>query len=322
MQLKTQIKSVLEQYSLQGQTILIGLSGGPDSVCLAHILHDLADSLNLTLIAAHLDHGWREDSKNDVALCIKFCNERNIPLVTRHARNYESQVKKNGSKEAHARKIRQLFFKEIQQEYSCAAIALAHHRDDQFETFFIRLIRGSSLAGLCAMQIFNAHKIVRPMLEISKLDIYEYLAANNLKFIVDQTNESLNFLRNRIRLQLMPQLTEIDVRFKHNLQATIKKLNIDNDFLEQFAKTFLAEFVTQKIELLKFQQLHKAIQNRVLITLLINAQVKFTASNMQLSEMLKFLNSPHGGRHEFGSNFCIIKSKKLFWVEKPKISSP
>lgn len=322
MQLKNLVKSVLEQYSLQGQTILIGLSGGPDSVCLAHILHGLADCLNLTLIAAHLDHGWREDSKNDVAFCVKFCNERNIPLITRHARDYESQVKNNGSKEAHARKIRQLFFKEVQQKYSCTVIALAHHEDDQLETFFIRLIRGSSLVGLCAMQIFSAQKIVRPMLEISKLEIYEYLAANNLNFVVDHTNESRDFLRNRIRLQLMPQLTEIDARFKQNLQATIKNLNIDNDFLEQFAKGFVTEFVTQKIELLKFQQLHKAIQNRVLIELLIIAQVKFTVSNMLLSEILKFLNSPRGGSHEFGSNFCIVKSRNLFWLEKPKVSSP
>ena len=129
------------------QTIIIGLSGGPDSVFLLYFFLNIQKKYNLKLIAAHLDHGWRTESPQDAEFCKNLCTERNIPYFQKHLRDIKQTKSPSGSPEQDARNARRAFFQDLAHEQHADAIALAHHQDDLIETFFIRLIRGSRFNG-------------------------------------------------------------------------------------------------------------------------------------------------------------------------------
>ncbi len=149
--LYTQITTFSNQHNLipPHATLIVGLSGGPDSVLLLHYLAALAHTHNLTLIAAHLDHEWRPDSYKDVEFCQELTQRLGIKLVASKLSDLSLSRKFNGSKEEYARSMRRHFLEQIQHQYHANFIALAHHADDQQETFFIRMMRGTSLSGLC-----------------------------------------------------------------------------------------------------------------------------------------------------------------------------
>src|SRR5579859_4278080 len=132
--------------------IVVGLSGGPDSIFLLHLLADIRTQKNITLIAAHLDHQWRSNSAEDVIFCKKACDDLGIPFVSAQASDLSVAIKPNGSKEEVGRKLRRAFLESVAQQHNAHAIALAHHLQDQEETFLIRLIRGTTLSGLIGMR--------------------------------------------------------------------------------------------------------------------------------------------------------------------------
>ena len=141
------------------QTILVALSGGPDSVCLLHQMHEIAPVYNLKLIAAHLNHEWRgKDSDQDEEFCKALCEKLQIPFFSKRLSQLSGLPAYNGSKENYARRARKLFLHEIAQQNSAYAIATAHHQDDHIETFFIRLIRGASLAGISGIKALALRK--------------------------------------------------------------------------------------------------------------------------------------------------------------------
>ncbi len=137
-----QIDAFIAQYNLlpAGSTVVLGLSGGPDSVFLLHLLADK----NIKLIAAHLDHEWRADSADDVTFCKKLAQKYNVPFITAKASELKRTFKWDGSQEQLGRAMRRHFFATVAAAHATDSIALAHHAQDQQETFFIRLMRGRS----------------------------------------------------------------------------------------------------------------------------------------------------------------------------------
>jgi len=125
-----------ESLIASNSTIIVGLSGGPDSVALLHILKELKPELNLHLIAAHLDHGWRPESVKDAQFCSQLCRQWGVRLITQKLSEIKSRAKFNGSREEFARRMRRQFFEDLMHEHGASAIALGHHADDQIETFF------------------------------------------------------------------------------------------------------------------------------------------------------------------------------------------
>lgn len=123
------------------RTIIVGLSGGPDSVCLLSLLKKLASSYEITVIAAHLDHGWRTQSGQDAAFCKEFAESLGVTYIQAHASEIKLTKPYNGSKEEQGRMLRRQFFETVAADTNAHAIALAHHQDDQQETFFLRMIR-------------------------------------------------------------------------------------------------------------------------------------------------------------------------------------
>lgn len=295
-----------------GETIIIGLSGGPDSVFLLYFLHQLRSAYNLTLIAAHLNHEWRDTADRDELFCKQLCEALNIPFVAKKmselcmTRNYD------GSKEAYARYARRLFFELCVQQHGASKIALAHHKDDQEETFFIRLFRGASLSGLTGMKEQDG-LYIRPLLHITKKDILDYLHHHEIAYRIDETNESSDYLRNRIRNQLIPVCNAIDARFPHTLTRTLRSLQTTEDYLEKHTDevfTTISQVKDTKIfvDQAALLQLHPALQYRCILKWLCTEKVPFTPSESFFDEIIRFLENK-APSHRLLSSWKLCKDK-------------
>lgn len=289
-------------------TLIVGLSGGPDSVFLLCLLAKLQKEKGLTLVAAHLNHEWRIESAQDEELCKQLCNELGIPLISKKLRELNIKIKDNGSQEEVGRKARRHFFESLAKEYQAHAIVLAHHADDQQETFFIRLMRGASLQGLVGMKAQEG-LYIRPLLSIKKEDILHYLHENNITYAVDKSNDSPDYLRNRIRHSVIPALRLSDHRFDATFATTHDHLQQAENFLQNLAEQTFKEISTHNaINTQHLLGLHPVLRTRVTILWLCAAQVPFVPSQGLFDEIMRFLEKPGSGEHTFYARWRIIKN--------------
>lgn len=305
----------------QPPKVLFGFSGGADSVFLLQLLSKARDEGKIIVHAAHLNHGWRTDAAENAAFCMAACTKIAIPCTIGHLRIYEGSIKKTGSQEDFGRRARQAFFAAVEKEQELDWRILGHHADDQLETFFVRMIRGTSLEGLVGMQP-QTGKILRPLLGIHKQEIIEYVTAHNIPWYHDTTNDSDHHLRNRIRSSLIPALELCDARSIKNILNLQNNLQVDNDYLSTMAENAFKDIFTQKSptqnpagDLKQFQQQYPSLQHRLLMRFLIEHQFTGEFSKALISEVLRFLHNPRGGSHQVG-NLTFYKKGSLFWCEK------
>ena len=297
---------------IPGSTLVIGLSGGPDSVYLLHQLVGVKESLGLSLIAAHLDHEWRDTSHNDVAFCEKLCKELSVPFVTKKGSQLSCTFEANGSQEQLGRNMRRFFLEQVRQEHNAHAIALAHHQDDQLETFFINLIRGTTITGLCGIKPQDGY-FWRPLLAVTKQEILAYLSEHQIPYQTDPTNESNAYLRNRIRLQLIPTLIACDDRAAKNVLRAMNNIKETEQFLKKLTEQALGTATSpdnQSLDLNNFFNLDLYLQKRVLHSWLsANTKGMCRSSEAFLNEVLRFLDSPRGGTHHISPKWKLIKKQ-------------
>jgi len=315
--IESRIDPNLEKPLLTGKPhLIVGLSGGPDSVFLLYFLKHLMDGKKMTVTAAHLNHGWRESAGNDEQFCRDLCDKLDITLVVSHAKDLTVTLKENGSQEEMGRNLRRHFLETVRVEKQADYIALAHHQKDQQETFFLRIIRGCSLSGLTGIKpVQNLY--VRPLLKTPKKEILQFLDENKIAYQTDPTNLSEKFLRNRIRMHLLPALQKCDPRFDQKFEHSLEQLQEEDDFLqklahEAFQKVFDHELCGDKK---KFETLETPLQKRLLIMWLNKNEVAYTPSTSYLHEMLRFLTSDRGGSHQLGQRWSVKKRQNRFWIE-------
>ncbi len=220
----------------RGSRILVGLSGGPDSVALLALLRDSAD---LEIGAAHLDHGLRgAESDRDAAFVRALCSDLGVPLRLRSLA--VGLLDPTGPDlEARARGERLSFLEESRREGPYDYIALGHHRDDQAETVLMALFRGSGPPGLAGIPPRRG-RIVRPLLGLGRADLLEYLEAVGLDFVEDSTNVELDATRNRIRLDLIPRIErDYNPRIVNLLARTADLLAEEDRYLDKLAARLL-----------------------------------------------------------------------------------
>lgn len=312
----------ITQHSLiqPGDTVIIGLSGGPDSVCLLHMLNALKKQLNITLIAAHLNHGWRLDAENDLLLCQNLCKTLNIPFESIHASNLAITLDPKKSLEEQGRLMRRFYFNTLKQKYNATSIALGHHSDDQIETFFIRLIRGASIEGLGSIRP-KKDEYIRPLLPFSKKNIVEYLTNHNLSYCTDSTNQSPLFLRNRLRT-IIPQLTDCDRRFEQNTLKAIYHLQESYNTMQLLMAEKIAYIIdfcntSALLDVKLFITVLPIIQKEIVIKWLIHEKVPFTPSAAFINEIIRFLKNHRGGTHYIHKkSWAIIKKKNKASIKK------
>lgn len=269
--------------------LIVGLSGGPDSVFLLHFLHHIKKKYTLTLIAAHLNHGWRDTAVHDEQFCKNLAESLDIPFVSAHAQNITLTCKSSGSQEDLGRQLRRAFFLHVAQEHQAGAIALAHHQDDLIETFFIRLLRGAGVTGLASIRAKQG-LYVRPLLNTTKQEILTYLHAHNIAYCTDITNEQDTYLRNRIRKYLVPAAAKCDERAPKTIVNTIEQLQAADDFIEAYIHEIYTKIAPHNIlDITELKIAHPFVQKRIILHWLCVYKVKFTVSDALFNEILRFL---------------------------------
>jgi len=341
------INSFIQQNNLipQDSKIILGLSGGPDSIFLLHLLAPLHHKGIITLTAAHLDHEWRPESGKDVKFCQQATVQLGVQLVNRKISDLGLDLKFNGSREELARKARRHFLEQVRTDYQANLIAVGHHANDQQETFFIRLIRGASLTGLTAMKPKN-DEYIRPLLQTYKADILAYLTTNNIPYLLDYTNESDDYLRNRIRNQVLPALQKTDARFDANFSHALERLHETEKFLDMLTQETFEKLVTKEnnldpgipsvflnamkknvsrdeplwLNLPALCALDPVIQQRILVRWLCIANVPFTPSSHFFAEIMRFLHQPGGGEHAIHQQWSLLKKKKMVSIKHKNLA--
>lgn len=275
--LLNQIKRAIERHHLveKGDRLIVGVSGGVDSMVLLHLLNACREAFDLSLIVAHVNHGFRPgESEKEAELVRTEARRFSLPFEYGQFQVREFQKKGGLSPQDAARKIRFRFFDDLLQKHHAQKIVLGHHADDQVETLLLRLIRGAGLQGLKGMLPIREGKVIRPLLEVWEEDIQSFAAEKKIPFLSDSSNLKKDYLRNRIRLALIPLIErEYQPNFKEVLLRTSAILREENDYLEKEAETAYHKVVREEGETLSFkfpeyQLLHQAIQWRVIRTIL------------------------------------------------------
>ncbi len=233
----------VEQYILQhelispGDKVLIGLSGGGDSVALLHILKSLCARLDFTICAAHLNHGIRgEAAHEDAEFVHDLCDFYGIRAYGGYADIPRLARQRGETLEQAGRMLRYGFLEEAKAFFGADKIAVAHHMDDQAESILLHLVRGSGLRGLCGMAPRRGD-IIRPLLCLSKAEIESYLANENLPYCTDATNFIAEGTRNKLRLEAIPYLKrDFNPRLVPSLCAMGEMLSEDESYLCQIAE--------------------------------------------------------------------------------------
>lgn len=309
----SQVHQFIIQHNLfqQKEHIVIGLSGGPDSLFLMHLLKHLQQEFSFILTAAHLDHEWRNDSADDTLFCKQVAEKLQINFVTKKASELPKKFKDLGSKEALGRSMRRYFLEQTLSELEANKIALGHHAQDQEETFFIHLIRGTTLTGLSGMKPLSK-KYARPLLRTRKQDIIQWLNDHDVSYLIDPSNEQPHFLRNRIRQQVIPILNQVDPRFEKNFLYTIDNLQQTDEFLADLTRKIFNNICIMDnnyywLSIPELKALPEIMQHRLLMYWLVEEHASFTPTKKFLAEIKRFLYSSQQTRHDIHTHWAIIK---------------
>jgi tRNA(Ile)-lysidine synthase len=233
-----------------GENILIALSGGPDSVFLFHNLRRLRETLSFNLYASHINHMYRgKDAMHDEEFVRNLCDKYGIKLFVKRKNATEYAKELKVTEEEAGRVLRYNFFKENLREIGEGKVALAHNLNDQAETVLQRIIRGTGIDGLSAMS-FQKDNLIRPMLNISRYEIMNYLHENNYEYCIDITNTQDIYGRNKIRLNLIPYLEQ---NFNPNIQSSLYRMSEamerDKKIIEKYIESKFSEALKEKSDM-------------------------------------------------------------------------
>jgi tRNA(Ile)-lysidine synthase len=262
MNIVKKIQETIFRYELfpRGAKVVVGVSGGPDSVCLLDVLHRLKDKYNLSLVIAHINYGLRgKDSELDEKFVKDLAKKYSLPL---EVLRFKTGRKSTHHSEEKLRNVRYDFFDEIQKKYEANEIAVGHNLNDQAETVMLRILRGTGLRGLGAIK-FKNEIIIRPLLNVPRREILKHLKENKLAYRIDKTNLSADFTRNKIRNRLFSYLEK---SYNPNIQEILYKFSQsvaeDYAFINKFSREWLKNRKVLKIS--ELMKLHPSIQKEAL----------------------------------------------------------
>ncbi len=271
--MEEKVLATIKKYNMieRNQKVVVALSGGPDSVCLLHVLYRLKKALGISLCVAHLNHKFRgKESEEDSKFVEKLAGDFNLPCFVEEY-NVPKFIEESGlSPEEAARKIRYGFLKKIFDKVRADKIALGHNLNDQVETVIMRFLRGTGVRGLAGIPPVRGIYI-RPLIEITRDEIMEFIDKNDLKYRIDRTNLKPIYERNKIRLKLIPLLEkEYNPKLKESISNMSGLMRIENDFMEQVASEKFGKVVKRInshkvwISFKAFNNLHPALRYRIL----------------------------------------------------------
>ena len=319
MKLFREILNINKKYNLieSNDIIVVGFSGGPDSVFLVEMLKKLQYFFNFKIYLVHINHLLRgEDADSDENFSFEYAKKNNLEIFIKRIPVKEIAKEIGKTLEEVGREERYKFFSEIYEKVGATKIATAHNKDDQIETFLFRLIRGTSLQGLEGIKIKN-NNVIRPISEIYKKDILEYLNKNEIQYKIDKTNFENEFTRNSIRLDLIPFIEErYNAKFKDKVFSLIEEIRANNQNnslnLEDFSDSE-NRILLEKIKLLS------NFDRKNLLSLFLNKK-NIEVNRNKIDEISSLIKSNGTKKIDLDKTYRIVKDYTHLYIEDKKES--
>lgn len=295
-----------------GDRIVVGFSGGPDSVFLVEMLLKLRGKIDFDIVLVHINHLLRgEEAQRDEDFSINYGKSKGLKVFARKI-NITSLGKEKGlSLEEAGREARYSFYKEVLEKSNSNKIALAHNKDDQIETFMFRLTRGTGLSGLEGIAT-KRDRYIRPISEIYKSEIVNYLDENNISYCIDSTNLENEFTRNSIRIDLIPFIEKrYNPKFKDKIFSLIEEIRDINIFIEKEIEQFSYNETINIESILKFP---KSIRGKILSKYLYKYGLEVNRKKISLIESIL----EKGGSQEISldSQYILKKEYNILKIQK------
>ena len=290
-------------YFNQHKKILVAVSGGADSMSLLHFLYNHQKDLDIQLGIAHVNHKQRQESEHEEAYLRHWAEEHKVPF---HYSAFSGKFSENA-----ARTFRYEFFKQVMKDYDYSALVTAHHADDQAETIFMRLLRGSRLrhlTGISAIRPFGTGQIIRPFLHLTKAQLPVTF------HFEDRSNTSLAYLRNRIRLSYLPTLSQENPKIKEHLCLLAEEIGLMEQALGELTKDITIT------DLSVFQQQSDAVQLFLLQNYL-DTFPDLQLSKGQFNQLISYLRKNGSGKIPLKNGYELVKTQTSFLVRKEEVIS-
>ena len=285
-------------YFNQHKKILVAVSGGADSMSLLHFLYSHQKDLDIQLGIAHVNHKQRQESEHEEAYLRHWAEEHKVPF---HYSEFSGKFSENA-----ARTFRYEFFKQVMKAYDYSALVTAHHADDQAETIFMRLLRGSRLrhlTGISAIRPFGTGQIIRPFLHLTKAQLPVTF------HFEDRSNTSLAYLRNRIRLSYLPTLSQENPKIKEHLCLLAEEIGLMEQALGELTKDISIT------DLSVFQQQSDAVQLFLLQNYL-DSFPDLQLSKGQFNQLISYLRKNASGKMPLKNGYELVKTQTYFLIRK------
>lgn len=317
MELFREILKLNKKYNLieNSDTIVVGFSGGPDSVFLVEMLKKLQYFFNFKIYLVHINHLLRgEDADSDENFSFEYAKKNNLEIFIKRIPVKEIAKEVGKTLEEVGREERYKFFSEIYEKVGANKIATAHNKDDQIETFLFRLIRGTSLQGLEGIKIKN-NNIIRPISEIYKKDILEYLNKNEIQYKIDKTNFENEFTRNSIRLNLIPFIEErYNIKFKDKIFSLIEEIRENNQNNSLNLSNYTDSENRIILEKIKFLS---DFDKKKLLSLFLN-QKNIEFNRNKIDEINSLIKSNGTKKIDLDKSYRIVKDYTHLYIEEKK----
>lgn len=309
--MKQKVISTIKKYNMikKGDSIVIGISGGADSVCLALVLNELKNEFQLDLKAVHINHNLRgEESKRDMIFCKEFCEKLNIPIkiydfdVSAMAKQQKLGV------EEFARNLRYECF--ANQAGENGKIATAHNLDDVAETLIFNIARGTSINGLASIPA-KRENIIRPLIEVSRKEIEDYLASKCQRFVTDSTNLTDKYTRNKIRHNVIPVLKEINPSF---LQSVLRLKEISENQSDYFCKK-ASKLIKDNVLISELKKEHESVLFEY-VSQKIKEKTGLTPDFLHIENCVNVIKN--GGKCQLPKGYLFTSQNNEVLIKKPE----
>lgn len=315
----------LEKVIPKKSTVILAFSGGPDSVYLMNFLIKLQKKHPFKIVLAHFNHKLRGRASNkDEKFSKKTAKKNNIKFETTSYDIKQYAKKHKLSLEEAARKKRYEFLEKTRLKYDAKYILTAHHLDDNLETFLINFTRGSGIKGLKGMD-FKSGFLLRPLLEIEKDEILSFLKENKIKYKTDKSNKNTKFTRNKIRINLIPQIKKIQPNINNIFKRTRRQLKEIDDFMDKSTtewikqnkinkKNKLSVLKSYEFPINKFSNLHEALKSRIIHKLYSQFHENIDGvNNVLIKKVLALIQTGKTGKTvPFGRKTVLTRTSKTF----------
>lgn len=328
--MKEKVIETIKKYNLiqNGDKIVLGVSGGPDSICMLSILNEIKqdNNLNFEIVVAHINHMIRKEAIEDETFVKEFCEKIEIPFYSESIDVKKFANNNNIGTEEAGRIARYEFFDEILKRTNSNKIAIAHNKNDKIETIIMNVLRGSGIAGLKGIEPIKSNKYIRPLIDCERYEIEEYCNEKKIEARIDKTNFENIYTRNKIRNIVIPYIKE---EFNPNIVQTIDRLSDlvkeENEFLENLVKNTYQDLLIEEgkeeiiLDIKKFNKQEKVIKSRILLYTI--SRLLGSAKGIEkihIEDIIKLVSKNIGNKYLTPNKSIkiLIKNHKIYFINQ------